>query len=153
MPENWLHRRVQMSCTLLYSQSSGIIFGISETIPEMVPDNCQAPFLGPSGTSFGIVRHQFWDHQAPVLGCHAYFLEFKTCFTLKTNVFQKKTIAQLNFTHKNTAFRCNLYIRCTIPLSCTLNNICVKLHIIYICHVFFILKTDNKSPNVLFLFL
>ena len=74
-------------------------------IPEMVPDNCQAPFLGPSGTSFGIVRHQFWDSQAPVLGSHAYFFEFKTCFTLKTNIFQKKPIAPLNFMHKNTAFR------------------------------------------------
>ena len=62
----------QLICTLLYSQSSGIIFGISETIPEMVPDNRQAPFLGPSGTSFGIVRHQFWDRQAPILGSHAY---------------------------------------------------------------------------------
>ena len=49
-------------------QASGIIIGISEKIPEMVPDNCQAPFLGPSCTSFGIVRHQFWDSQAPVLG-------------------------------------------------------------------------------------
>ena len=57
----------------------------------MVPDDRQAPFLGPSGTSFGIVRHQFWNSQAPVLGSHAYFLEFKTCSTLKTNVFQKKT--------------------------------------------------------------
>ena len=70
------YRRVQMSCTLLYSQSSGIIFGISETIPEMVPDNRQAPFLGQSGTSFGIVRHQFWDCQAPVLGSHI-FLGYK----------------------------------------------------------------------------
>ena len=42
-------------------------------MPEMVPDNHQAPVLGPSGTSFGIVRHQFWDRQAPVLGSHAYF--------------------------------------------------------------------------------
>ena len=63
--------------TILYSQLSGIIFGISETIPAMVPDDRQAPVLGPSGTSFGIVRHQFWDRQAPVLGSHAYFLEFK----------------------------------------------------------------------------
>ena len=45
-----------------------IIFGISEAIPEMVPDDHQAPFLRPSGTSFGIVRHRFWDCQAPVLG-------------------------------------------------------------------------------------
>ena len=53
--------------------SSGIIIGISEKIPELVPDNCQAPVLGPSGISFGIVRHQFWDCQAPVLGSRAYF--------------------------------------------------------------------------------
>ena len=39
----------------------------------MVPDNRQAPFLRPSDTSFGIVRHQFWDRQAPVLGSHAIF--------------------------------------------------------------------------------
>ena len=26
-----------------------------------------------SGTSFGTVRHQFWDRQATVLGSHAYF--------------------------------------------------------------------------------
>ena len=51
----------------------GIIFGISEAIPEMVPDDHHAPFLGPSGTSFGIIMHQFWDCQAPVLGSHAYF--------------------------------------------------------------------------------
>ena len=36
----------QLICTLLYSQLSGIIFGVSENIPEMVPDNCQAPVLG-----------------------------------------------------------------------------------------------------------
>ena len=68
IPDNWLYRRVQLICTLLYSQLSGIIFGISENIPEMVPDNRQAPVLGPSRTSFGIVRHQFSVHQAPVLG-------------------------------------------------------------------------------------
>ena len=39
----------------------------------MVNDDCQAPFLGPSGTSFGIVRHQFWDRQAPILGSHVNF--------------------------------------------------------------------------------
>ena len=77
-------------------------------IPEMVPDDRQAPFLGLSGTSFGIVRHQFWDRQAPVLGYHAYFLEFKTCFMLKNKKFSEKPIAPLNFTHKNTAFRYNL---------------------------------------------
>ena len=55
------------------SQSSGIIFGISETIPEMVPVDRKAPFLGPVVTSFGIVRHQFWDRQAPVLGSHTFF--------------------------------------------------------------------------------
>ena len=77
MPDNWMYRRVQMSCTLLFSHLSGTIFGISENIPETVPDNRQAPVLGPPGMSFGIVRHQFWDRQAPVLGSHAYFLEFK----------------------------------------------------------------------------
>ena len=58
-------------------------------ISEMVPDLCQAPFLGPSDTSFGIIRHQFWDSQAPVLESHAYFLEFKTYLTSKTNSFKK----------------------------------------------------------------
>ena len=65
----------QLICTLLYSQLSGIIFGISEAILEIVPDKHQAPVLGPSGTSFRIVKHQFWDCQAPVLGSHAYFME------------------------------------------------------------------------------
>ena len=62
--------RSQILCltTGCTEELSGIIFGISETIPEMVPDDCQAPVLGLSGTSFGIVRHQFWDCQAPVLG-------------------------------------------------------------------------------------
>ena len=45
--------------------------------------------LGPSGNSFGIVRHQFWDCQAPFLGSHAYFLEFQTCFMFKTKKNQK----------------------------------------------------------------
>ena len=97
----------QLICTHLYSQLSGIIFGISEPVPEMVPDNRQAPFLGPSGTNFGIVRHQFWDHQAPVLGSHTYFLEFKSALR-KNKHFSEKLIAPLNFTHKNTAFRYNL---------------------------------------------
>ena len=51
-----------------HHSSLGIIFGISEVIPEMVPDDREAPFLGQSGTSFEIVRHQFWDCQALVLG-------------------------------------------------------------------------------------
>ena len=65
------HREITKGClsrALLYSQLSGIIFGISENIPEMEPDDRQAPFLGPSGTilgssgtSFGIIWHQFWD--------------------------------------------------------------------------------------------
>ena len=68
MPDDLLYRRVQLICTLLYSQLSGIIFGISEISQKwclMIVRhqfwNRQAPVLGLSGTSFGIVRHQFWD--------------------------------------------------------------------------------------------
>ena len=66
----------QLICTYLYSQLSGIIFGISETISEMVPEYRQAPFLPTSCTSFGIVRHQFWDCQAPVLGSNVFFWSY-----------------------------------------------------------------------------
>ena len=51
----------------------------------MVPDDPQAPFLKPSGNSFGIVRHQFWDRQAPVLGSQAFALRQKQMFFRKTD--------------------------------------------------------------------
>ena len=87
MPDDWLYRWVQLVATgesdlsssvhfqhvVLQKPSvghpslSGIIFGISEPIPEIMPDNRLAPFLGPPSNSFGMVRHQFWYRQAPVL--------------------------------------------------------------------------------------
>ena len=71
MPDDWLRNplvAILQKPSVGHHSSSGIIFVISEAIPEIMPDNSQAPFwdrqapvLGPSGTSFGIVRHQFLD--------------------------------------------------------------------------------------------
>ena len=58
MPDDWLRNPlvvVLRKPSVGHHSMSGIIFGISEAITEMVPDNCQTPVLGLSGTSFGIL--------------------------------------------------------------------------------------------------
>ena len=51
----------QLLCTVLYSKLSFIIFGISESIQEMLLDGCQAFYLGPTGIIFVIFWHSFWE--------------------------------------------------------------------------------------------
>ena len=83
------------------------------------------------------VRHLFWDSHAPLLGSQATFLGLRVLFWdlrelygisplffevgnqiyVKINKFCPKSKSSLYFAHKNTAFRCDLYIRCTIPLT------------------------------------
>ena len=46
------------------SWSSGMTFGISEKVPEIMPDDLQALFLGLSGIIYGIAGHNLWNFQA-----------------------------------------------------------------------------------------
>ena len=74
----WQWFWVEMMDSLL----SGIIFGISETIPEMMPDDCQATFLGSSGIILGISRLFVGYKKKPKQGNQGCFRAFKRVFLL-----------------------------------------------------------------------
>ena len=63
---------------MMDSLLSGTIFGI----PEMMPDNCQATFLGSSGIIFGISRLFLGYKKKPKQGNKGCFRAFKRVFVL-----------------------------------------------------------------------